>query len=241
MRQIEIFSTPHELAEHVAEWFVIAAKEAIASRQQFTVAFAGGSTPRLLYEQIAAVYADDIEWDKVFCFWGDERYVPPDHPDSNYRMVRETLLNQVAIPDQNVQRMPTEDTPIEAAGQYEKSLRSFFGDNPETTFDFLLLGMGDDGHTASLFPYTAAIQEREQWVVAHYVDKTKGWRLTLTPPILNRARRTVIMVTGKSKAERLQEVLSGEFDPQRLPIQSIMPVHNDLTWAVDRAASLPLK
>jgi 6-phosphogluconolactonase len=236
VHHLNVFSTPQEVAEQVAEWLVGAAIEAIRNRQRFTVAVAGGSTPRLLYEQLAERYVAAVEWEKVFVFWGDERFVSPDHPDSNYRMVRETWLDHVPIPSPNIIRMPTEGAPGEAAGQYNQTLRDFLGENPTASFDFLLLGMGDDGHTASLFPYTDAIHEQQKWVVAHHIDKTKGWRLTLTPPVLNLARQTVIMVTGKSKSERLQEVLNGPFDPQRLPIQSIMPVHNHLTWAIDRAA-----
>jgi 6-phosphogluconolactonase len=234
--QIKVFATPYEVAEHVAEWFVTAATEAIRHRNRFLVAVAGGSTPRLLYEEIAQRYSTELEWEKVFLFWGDERYVPPDHADSNYRMVKETLLVHVPIPFNNVVPMPTEGDPEMAAEQYERTLQGFMGEHPTATFDFVLLGMGDDGHTASLFPYTDAIHEQQKWVVAHKVDKTKGWRLTLTPPILNLARQTVIMVTGKSKSERLSEVLNGPFDPQRLPIQTIIPVHNHLTWAIDRAA-----
>lgn len=237
MRYIHVYTSPHEVAEHVAEWFVEAAQQSIAVRQRFSVAFAGGSTPRLLYEYLAEQHRDTVEWEKVFGFWGDERFVPLDHPDSNYRMVRETLLEQVPIPTQNVYPMVTNHHPMEAAAQYEQTLRAFFGTHPSYTFDLLLLGMGDDGHTASLFPYTVAVEEREKWVVAQNVDKAKGWRLTLTPPFINLARQIVVMVTGKTKAARLQEVLTGEYDPQRLPIQSIMPVNGDITWAVDRAAS----
>lgn len=239
-RHIELYATPFEVAEHCAEHFVTAAKAAIDARGRFSVAFAGGATPRLLYEHLAERYQNEIEWEKVFAFWGDERCVPLDHPDSNYRMVRETLLDHVVIPTFHIFPMMTSDDPQRSAVNYEGTLREFFGDAPSTTFDLLLLGMGDDGHTASLFPHTSALQAQQEWVVAHFVDKAKGWRLTLTAPFLNLARQTLVLVTGKTKAERLKEVLSGEYDPNRLPIQRIIPIQGDITWAVDRAAGSAL-
>jgi 6-phosphogluconolactonase len=241
VRQIQVYATSYEVAEHVAEGFVVAATHAIATRGQFSVALAGGTTPRLLYEHIAETCAEQVDWEKVFVFWGDERFVSPDHPDSNYRMIRETLLDRVPIPASNIFPIPTNGDADGAAAQYEETLLTFFGNRPLATFDWLLLGMGDDGHTASLFPNSSALQVHDKWVVAHYVDKSKGWRLTLTPSILNLARQVVVMVTGKSKATRLEEVLSGTYDPQRLPIQSIVPVHDDITWVMDRAASGALR
>lgn len=241
VRHIQIYSTPYEVTEQVAEGFVAAASEAIATRGRFVIALAGGSTPRLLYEYIAEMYGERIDWKHVFVFWGDERFVPFDHPDSNYRMVQETLLNRITIPASNIFPMGTSGEPNQAALQYEESLRAFFGASPITTFDWLLLGMGDDGHTASLFPFSAALQEHHQWVVAHHVDKVKGWRLTLTPSFLNLARQTVVMVTGKGKAMRLQEVLNGGYEPERLPIQRIVPVQGDITWMIDRAAASALR
>jgi 6-phosphogluconolactonase len=241
VRNLDVYPTALDVAAAVAEQFAQLAAEAIRERQRFTVAFAGGSTPRLLYEHLAEHYATTIAWEYVYAFWGDERFVPPDHADSNYRIVQETLLEHVAIPPQQIFPIPTDGDPHDAAARYQASLADVFGVSPDYTFDLVLLGMGDDGHTASLFPYSEAIQAHEAWVVAQNVDKNKGWRITLTPPVLTLARCIKIVVTGKSKAARLREVITGIHDPQRLPIQSIIPVHGERHWIVDRAASTELE
>jgi len=167
-------------------------------------------------------------------FFGDERNVPPDHADSNYRTARESLLSKVPIPGDNVYRMHGELDANEAAKQYGEMLKEKFGDGG---LDMVLLGMGDDGHTASLFPGTAALNETKHRAVGNYVEKLKAWRITLTAPFINRAREVMVLVSGASKAKRLAEVLEGPRDPQRLPIQLVQPASGRIAWLVDAAAA----
>jgi 6-phosphogluconolactonase len=185
-------------------------------------------------------YASRLDWSRVLVFWGDERCVPPDHPDSDYRMARESLLD--ALPPgmkPRVFRMEAELDPAVAAQRYETLLRREFGEHPPQSFDLLLLGMGEDGHTASLFPGTAPIHEQKRWVVAHYVEKLSAWRLTLTPPFLNLSAQTVFLVSGSAKREMLHQVLYSPYQPDLLPSQVIQPVHGHLTWFVDQDAVAP--
>ena len=175
-------------------------------------------------------------------FWGDERCVPPDHPDSDYLMAKQSLLD--ALPPSahpRIHRLEGELEPQAAAIRYEADLRHYFGLKPEFSFDILLLGMGDDGHTASLFPGTAPIHESDHWVVGHYVSKLASWRLTLTPPILNLARTTIFLVSGTSKASTLQQVLEGTSDPDLYPSQIIQPVSGSLLWLIDNEAAREIK
>jgi 6-phosphogluconolactonase len=204
--------------------------------EHFCLALAGGSTPRPLYERLAqAPYATQIDWAKVHIFWGDERCVPPDHVDSNYRMAQDAWLSRVAIPDENIHRLHGESEPTQAATEYEQQLRDFFAHANEL-FDLTLLGMGDDGHTASLFPGTAAIHEKEQWVVAHHVEKLAAWRLTLTPAALNRSANIMFLSAGAGKADTLKQVLEGEYQPDIYPSQIIAPASGETVWVIDKLA-----
>lgn len=220
-------------------------REAIRSSGRFTLALAGGSTPRRLYERLAEPeHAGRIEWDQTHIFWGDERCVPPDHPESNYRMARELLIDHVPVPPRNIHRIRGEADPQQAAAAYEQELKDFFFPGPASSaalpeFDLILLGMGDDGHTASLFPGAAALHEEKRWVVACRVEKIEDWRVTLTPRVINAARNVFFVVTGRGKARCLKEVLQGPFRPDELPAQAIRPVPGKVVWMVDaEAASL---
>src|SRR5690606_983517 len=174
-------------------------------------------------------------------FWGDERTVPPDHPDSNYRMAKEALLDFVALPASNVHRISGELEPARAAAEYEQTLRSFFAKRAgKTRFDLILLGMGDDGHTASLFPDTEALNETERLVVANHVPKLDTWRITLTAPIINDAAHVAFLVAGAGKAAVLKRVLQGPRQPHKLPSQLIQPVDGELVWLLDKAAASEL-
>jgi 6-phosphogluconolactonase len=178
-----------------------------------------------------------VDWVRTEIYFGDERCVPPDHADSNYRMARESLLALVPIPADNVHRIRGEAEPAEAAKEYGLQLEAKFGD---AGLDVALLGMGDDGHTASIFPHTAAVRETEHRVIAHYVENSttgKSWRVTMTAPFLNRSREVMLLVAGKSKAARLREVLEGDRDPDRLPVQLIDPTKTQVNWLVDVAAA----
>lgn len=238
---IHICQDSDSLARQAAFEFVRLANQAIASSGRFTVAFAGGSTPRKLYELLASeAFRTQVIWSNVEVFWGDERCVPPDHPDSNYRMAYEALLSKVPISPETIHRMPAEREDVaRATDEYERTIRERFdlaaGEFPQ--FDLVLLGMGDDGHTASLFPGTAAIHEQRRLVVAHYVDKLKTNRLTLTPPVLNQGRTIYFLVSGEGKATTLKEVLQGPYEPDRYPSQIIRPESGRLIWLIDRPAS----
>jgi 6-phosphogluconolactonase len=235
--EIKVLPDPHAVAREAAERIVRAADQEIALGGRFTLALAGGSTPKLLYQMLAADFAGAVDWAKVQIFFGDERCVPPDHPESNYRMARETLLSKVPIPGDNVYRMRGEIEPEEAAKEYGLMLKEKFGDEG---LDLVLLGMGEDGHTASLFPGTAAVNEAHHRVVANYAEHSttgKSWRITLTAPFLNRSRQVLILVAGANKAKVLAEVLEGPRDPQKLPVQMIEPASGKLAWLVDAAAA----
>jgi 6-phosphogluconolactonase len=233
--EIKVLADPAEVAHEAAERVIAAAARAADEGHAFSIALSGGSTPKALFELLATpAYKSRVDWPGVEVFFGDERNVPPDHKDSNYRMARETILSKVPIPGDNVYRMHGELDANEAAKQYGQMLKEKFAD---AGLDMVLLGMGDDAHTASLFPGTAALNEAKHRCVANYVDKLSAWRITLTAPFINRAKDVVILVAGASKAQRLAEVLEGPRDPQRLPIQLINPTQGHLAWLVDAAAA----
>lgn len=239
-REISIKKDFHEISEAAAQLFVRLAKESVTSHGRFAVVLSGGSTPKALYERLVTdVFRDRIPWRQVHLFWGDERCVPPDHKDSNYKMAREVLIDKVAIPAENVHRIEAEKEPAVAAQEYEQTIRSFFSAGKEEVpaFDLIFLGMGEDGHTASLFPSSAALQEKKRWVMANYVEKLKAYRITLTAPILNQANQIVFLISGGSKAAVLKQVLEGPYEPDRLPSQLIRPSHGRLLFLVDQEAA----
>ena len=237
---IEVLPDPGELARAVADHFVARAAESIAASGRFTVALAGGSTPRATYLLLATdAFARRVDWARVQVLWGDERCVPPSDPQSNYRMAREALLDRIPIPPSNIHRIRGEDDPAASAAAYERLLRDVVGEDGR--LDLILLGMGSDGHTASLFPGQAALDEKERWVVAHYVADAAMWRITLTPVVINMAREASFVVSGAAKAERLRDVIKGPFAPERLPAQLVDPTPGRLTWLVDAAAASRLR
>jgi 6-phosphogluconolactonase len=236
--EIQVLADSNQIACAAADRIVALADAAIKSGRRFSIALSGGSTPKKLYELLASEpYRHRIDWTGVEVFFGDERCVPADHPDSNYRMARDALLSKVPIPGDNVYRMRGEINPEEAAKEYGLMLKEKFGDGG---MDLILLGMGDDGHTASLFPGTAAVTETHHRVVANYAEHSttgKSWRLTLTAPFINQARDILVLVAGSGKAKRLAEVLEGPRDPARLPIQLIEPIQGKILWLIDAAAA----
>ena len=227
--------------------FVVAAKqivEIISSCQQegriCSVALAGGSTPRGLYRLLTQYpYQSQVAWEHLRIFWGDERPVSPDHQDSNFRMAQEALLSHVPIPSQQIFRIQGERLPEEAASQYESIIREQFGvvSGEFPRFDLILLGMGTDGHTASLFPGTTAVGESKKCVVAVWVEKLKTHRVTLTPPVLNAAKNVMFLVSGRDKASVLQVVLEGQNDPRRYPAQAVQPNEGNVLWLIDGEAA----
>lgn len=229
------------VAREAARWFVSLARAAVAGRGRFGVALAGGSTPRRVYEIIAADARDEVEWGKVHVWFGDERCVPPDHAESNYRMASEALLSRVPLPAVNIHRMTGEGDAAANARLYEGELRSFFDGEPWPALDLVLLGLGEDGHTASLFPHSPALAEREVWAAANWIEKLNAYRLTLTAPVINYAARVAFVVTGGAKADALAEVVEGPSDPRRLPAQLIRPRNGSLDWFVDEAAAAKIR
>ena len=234
---VETFDSPQKLAEAAARAFVEEASEAIAERGRFAVALAGGSTPKATYETLARDHASDVDWPNVHVFFGDERTVPPDDEDSNFRMAREALLDHVPVG--SVHRMRGELPPDEAANSYEEELRAFFREDPPV-LDLVMLGIGGDGHTASLFPETSALEVTDRLVVANPVPKLDTTRLTLTLPFLNSARQICLLVAGEDKAEALKEILEGDADPRRYPAKFVRPSGGPV-WMVDRAAAATLE
>jgi 6-phosphogluconolactonase len=239
---VQIFDDPEAVAQAAARRIVESAQESIKARGSFSLALSGGSTPRRVYELLAgAELRERVDWPNVHVFFGDERTVAPDHAESNYRMASEALLSRVTVPAENVHRIDGVGDAAANASDYESEMRGFFGDAEWPRLDLVMLGMGDDGHTASLFPGTAALEERRAWVSANRVEKLDTWRITLSAPAINAARRVLFLVTGAGKAVRLREVLRGERDTARLPSQLIRPHDGTLEWYVDRAAASGLE
>lgn len=238
--EVRRLTTPQDLFHAAADEVIHAASSAIEQRGRFTIALSGGSTPRSLYTLIAANASASLPWNQMFFFWGDERHVPPDDPESNYRMAQESLLSKVPVPAANIFRVPAENPDAAAvADAYEQTLRKFFGvaSGEFPRFDLILLGMGPDGHTASLFPETAALQEKSRLVVANWVEKFKASRITFTLPVLNAARCVAFLVSGTDKAAALHEVLEGNAPAEKYPSKLVQPADGKLIWFVDRAAA----
>jgi 6-phosphogluconolactonase len=236
-------TTPQDLFQAAADEVIHAATAAVAERGRFTIALSGGSTPKNLYTLIAANASANLPWAQMFFFWGDERHVPPDDPDSNYRMAKEAFLSKIPVPPGNIFRIPAENPDAAAAAEaYEQTLRKFFavGAGEFPRFDLILLGMGPDGHAASLFPETAALQEKSRLVVANWVEKLGTSRITFTLPLLNAARCVAFLVSGIDKAEALHEVLEGNAPGEKYPSKLVQPSAGKLIWFVDRAAASQL-
>jgi 6-phosphogluconolactonase len=240
---IRILPDAEELCRVAAEESVRLANEAVRARGRCAVALSGGSTPKALYRLLASEEGglrSRVPWGQIHFFWGDERHAPPDHPESNYRMADAVMLSRVPVPLLNIHRIPAENPEArKAAEDYAQTLSEFFRPGPGQfpRLDLVLLGMGPDGHTASLFPGTDAVREQTRWVAAPWVEKLNAHRITLTPPVLNNAAHAIFLVTGEEKAETLRSVLEGEYQPDRFPAQVIRPVGGQLLWMVDRAAS----
>jgi 6-phosphogluconolactonase len=239
--QVRIFASLDELFRGAAEVFCQLGSAAIRERGRYTVALSGGSTPRGLHQQLATAFSNQLPWEKVFFFWGDERHVPPDFPESNFRMAKETLLSKLPIPEQNIFRMHGELPDAEqAAARYQEVLRDFFKPAAREfpRLDFNLLGMGPDGHTASLFPGTKGLEENQRWVIGNWVPQHDTWRITLTYPVINSSRVVMFLISGESKAEMVRKALK---DPAaNLPCQGIRPTSGDLMWYLDKGAGAKL-
>jgi 6-phosphogluconolactonase len=241
-REIRVLNGAADLFQAAAAEFAQSATKAITAKGRFSVALSGGSTPKALYSLLADGTTPPIPWGKVFFFWGDERHVPPDDPESNYRMAHEALLSKIAAHPENVFRIPAEEKDASAAANsYEQTVREFFHLEPGELpcFDLILLGIGTEGHTASLFPETSALKETQRLVVANWVEKLHTDRITFTLPVLNHAACVMFLVSGAGKAEIVQQILEGS--GENLPAQRVHPSDGRLLWLLDRAAAAALQ
>lgn len=239
--KIVVSKNPEELGKKAAEDFVRIARHSIEEKQRFTIALSGGSTPRALHAKLIDA---DLDWSRVDFFFGDERNVPPDHADSNFRMASETLLKPLGIAEERIHRWKTELLVLnEIADDYEADIRDhvYVDTNGLPRFDLIILGMGSDGHTASLFPHTEALKEKDRFAVENWVEKLDSWRFTMTFPVINNAANITFLVAGKDKARTLIEVIQGARRPRELPAQSIQPTNGEMFWYADEAAASLLR
>ena len=230
---------PIQLAQSAAEFIREQAQEAVARHGCFEWVLSGGSTPEATYQSLTA--AGGVDWSKVFFYWGDERCVPPTDAASNFRMADQALISQVPVAEDHVFRIHGEDEPETGASDYQRLLESRFADEGRPRFDLVMLGLGPEAHTASLFPGTLALKEAERWVVANYVDKLASWRVTLTPAALNSALQVVFLVQGEEKASAVRQVLEGDRNPIQWPAQVIQPTDGEVHWFLDEAAASLLR
>src|SRR5712671_2745413 len=241
-QEVRILADANSIAQTAAAEFLQAARESISEKGSFSVALAGGSTPKTLYSLLASnpLLQAKVPWSKIQFFFGDERHVPPDDPESNFRMATEAMLAKAPIDPKQVHRIKSEKpNASEAAQEYEQELRESFKLKPDELprFDLVLLGMGPEGHTASLFPGTKALREQRRLVVSNWVGKLYTDRITLTPPVLNNAARIIFMAHGAEKAPALKAVLEGPYEPEQLPAQMITSPKGRVVWLVDPSAA----
>ncbi len=237
--QIGIYPDINSLSHEATQFIVRLANEATVTRGRFSIALSGGSTPKVLYGLLATEpYLDQINWSSVEIFWSDERCVPPDDAESNYAMAKEVLLSKIPIQRRQVHRMPAEKADRDAAAQeYTLEMQRVFGTNGIPAFDLIQLGMGPEGHTASLFPHQPSLHEQQRLVMPVSVPKPPPLRLTFTPPILNAPRHVLFLVTGSEKADAVQAVLEGPYQPEEYPAQIVRPTNGEVTWMLDTAAA----
>jgi 6-phosphogluconolactonase len=242
MSRIEVAESADALSHAVAEQFMRLATDAVRARGRCAVALSGGSTPKAVYRMLAGEpFRSQAPWDRIHVFWGDERHVPPDQPESNYRMASDALLSRVPVTDAQIHRMHGELADAErAARDYEDEIREFFGRDRRPVFDLIHLGLGTDGHTASLFPGTPALDERQRLCVANWVGRLDVHRITLTLPVLNAARAVVFIVTGSEKPSIVRRVLQDRDGSAPLPAQLVQPTDGEVFWMLDRAAAREL-
>ena len=238
--KLHIYKNKEEMSEALASWMCGVIESTLKDQEYFTLVISGGSTPQLLYKTLVSdKFKDKINWSRIHIFWGDERAVPYADERNNARMAHELLISKVDIPANNVHIMRTDIEPNFATDAYRKMLHDLF-DNTSTTFDLVLLGMGDDGHTLSLFPGSPIITEHKHWVNSVYNQEQEMYRITLMPKIVNRSAKIAFMVDGEKKAKMLQQVLQGEFKPTEFPSQIIKAENGELHWFVDEAAAQEL-
>jgi 6-phosphogluconolactonase len=228
------------LSHYFADWLVNYINEVLSKQDRFTIALAGGNTPRKLYQLLASNdYKEKVDWKRMHFFWGDERYVSITDDRSNAKMAYESLLNHIPIHKEQVYPMQTNGEPVESAASYEKILHGYFQQD-DGTFDLVLLGLGDNGHTLSLFPGYQVVRENKNWVCSFYLKEENIYRITLTAPVVNQASKVAFLVSGGDKAAAVYHVIAGEHDPDLYPAQIIQPFNGQLYWFCDEAAAADL-
>ena len=240
---IAIYDDKHTLSQHAAEYIMRIANESIDLHGHFTIALTGGTTPGEVYSLIGSEpFRSQIDWQLVHIFWGDERCVPHNSPESNFYLAQEVLLDKIAIPKSQIHPMPADQLDREAASQtYSIEMQNTFDTNGIPSFDLIHLGMGPEGHTASLFPHQVSLHEKHRLVMPVSVPKPPPDRLTFTPPLLNAARNVLFLVTGSEKADALHAVLEGEYQPDEYPAQIVRPTHGEVVWMLDKDAAKNLR
>lgn len=238
--KLHIFDNPETLSDNLAEWICNFVEVTLKEQQSFSLVLSGGGTPKTLYQKLASEkYKSRIDWDRIRIFWGDERVVPFTDDRNNAKMAFDILLNNVNVPASQIHIMRTDIEPNFAVIEYRKMLHTYF-DSTHHSFDLVLLGMGDDGHTLSLFPGSQIIEDNYHWVNSVFNEQQEMYRVTLMPAIVNKAKKIVFMVDGEKKAEVLEKVLEGEQQPTELPAQLIKPETGELHWFLDKAAAKKL-
>ncbi|MBC6611604.1 6-phosphogluconolactonase [Hymenobacter sp. BT507] len=237
---IRVFPSVEESNKALADYFVETGRQAIAARGRFAVALSGGSSPKKLFELLASDYRDQLEWERVDFFWGDERYVPHTDPQSNYLMAKKALLDPLNIQPAHIFAVETDLPPAEAAAAYTRTMQQYFGSQDSLPLDLDLLGLGDNAHTASLFPHTSVLTNDTVSVQALYIEEVQANRITMTAPLLNQARATAFLVYGEGKAEAVRQILEEKRDVQQYPAQLIQPENGNVTWFLDEAAASKL-
>jgi 6-phosphogluconolactonase len=239
--QLHIYKDADEVTTALAEWITELIAKTLLTKDRFTIALSGGETPKTLYKKLAAEpYKEKIAWNKIHFFWGDERVIPFTDERNNAKMAYDNLLSQIKISEEQIHRINTGINPEKSAEQYEKILHQYF-DNKENTFDLVLLGMGDDGHTLSLFPNSLVLFQNNKWVNAVDSPDKKMKRITLMPEVVNKSASVAFLITGSSKASSLKKVLEGKLQLEELPSQLIKPANNELHWFLDESAAQELR
>jgi len=240
-RKVEVLPDLEALSHRAAAIFVNTSRISIATKKRFAAAISGGSTPRRLYTLLGSeTYRDQVDWQRAHFFWADERCVPKEDEASNFRTAFDTLLSRVALPEKNIHRIKGEEAPDKAAMDYEEEIRRFFGESERPGFDLVILGVGEDGHTASLFPGSKLLEETVRSVLPVYLEEPSKNRITLTLPVLNNADQILFLVAGSSKAAVLSEILGNGGGKKGSPAGLVRPVHGTITWLIDQEAAVKL-
>lgn len=235
--ELHIYKTPDEVVEGFAHYFLQTVGTAIKEKNECTVVLSGGNSPKKLYKLLASTdYGNQIDWDKVYFFFGDERYVPFNDPENNGNMAKKALFEPLMIPDANIFYINTAVAPGESAKKYSQRILSYFKNNP-VRFDLILLGLGDNAHTASLFPHTPVLKEKKALVSAVYIEELSSYRITMTAALINEAHAIAFLVFGDAKAKAVHDVLEGEKDFETYPAQLIIPEEGIVDWFLDDAAA----